>query len=278
MNRIDLLKEVNDRGEGILSCSLAPNGVHDFNELLNDVSFLRNCGLNQLFTLCYDPDVMKLAEIAPAEIRLLKRGIEKGSYREMYFDNARAIREANPDLAMIATPMVGDTLCYGMGRFLEKCQEVGVDGMDTAHYLSIEDPVSFRKRVIDAGIHFLCAVDAMEIDLSKPEHVERLDGIVKISTGEILFVGGIPGEAEKLDGNYYRPLVEHIRRVQKENNIEARIISIGGLNTPDDVYQMVHVAGTDGVHFSSAFIKRLLAGRYAEIETWLKDVKDAMRG
>lgn len=276
MNRIDKLKDVNARGEGILSCSLAPYGQHNFDKLLSDIQFLRECGLNQLLLLCYEPDVMKLAEIAPAEMKLLLRGIEKGSYNGLFFDNAKAVREKYPDLPLIATPMIGDTLRFGMGRFLNECKKVEIDGMDTAHYMSIEDPCSFRQRTIDSGIHFLCAVDAMGIDMNNPEHILRLDGITKISTGEILFVGGIPGEADKLDGKIYTPIINHIRQVQKENNIEARIIAIGGMNSPEDVYQMTKIAGCDGVHFSSAFIKRLLDGKYEEIKKWLKECKKAM--
>ncbi len=40
---------------------------------------------------------------------------------------------------------------------------------------------------------------------------------------------------------------------------------------------MVQVAGCDGIHFSSAFMKRLLADKYDEIESWLGEVKKAIK-
>ena len=275
-NNLDKLAEVSERGEGIISCSLAPYGNHDYSALLHDVDFLISCGLNQLLLLCYQPNLLKLAEIAPNEIRLLKRGKKDGQYEKMFFDNLDAIRENHPDLPVIATPMVGDTLCFGTGRFLKWCQEHKVDGLDVAHYFAIDDPLGYVKRAHEAGIHFIPAVDAMYFDLDNEEHCEIVTELAKIAHGELLFVGGVPGEAPSLDGNFYKKKVEFIRNVQKENDLHARIVAIGGMNTPEDAYQMVKVAGCDGIHFSSAFMKRLLANKYAEIETWLKEVKQAI--
>lgn len=277
-NRLNELEKVTETGEGIISCSLAPYGNHNYTDLLHDVEFLKKCGLNQLLLLCYEPVLLKLAEIAPQEMKLLKRGKKDGAYEDMFFDNLKAIREKHPDLPVIATPMVGDVLCYGTDRFLKKCLEYGVDGLDVAHYFAIDDPIDYRRRAMEAGVHFIPAVDAIAMDINNSKHRELIEGLTKIAEdGELLFVGGIPGNADKLDGSYYTPYVDFIRSVQKENDLHARIIAIGGMNTVEDAYQMVQVAGCDGIHFSSAFMKRLLAGKYDEIETWLKEVKQAIR-
>ena len=277
-NRLNDLAKVTERGEGIISCSLAPYGNHDYTELLHDVDFLKKCGLNQLLLLCYEPVLLKLAEIAPQEMYLLKRGKKEGAYENMFFDNLKAIREVHPDLPVIATPMVGDVLCYGTDRFFKMCLEYGVDGLDVAHYFAIDDPIDYRRRTMEAGIHFIPAIDAIAMDINNPKHLKLIEETTKIAEdGELLFVGGIPGNADKLDGNYYTPFIDFIRKVQKENNMHARIIAIGGMNTVEDAVQMVQVAGCDGIHFSSAFMKRLLAGKYDEIKTWLGEIKEAIK-
>lgn len=277
-NRINGLAQISRTGEGILSLTQAPSGVHSYSELVEFVSFLVESGLNQLLMLCYEPHDMKVAEIAPSEIRLLKKGLAGGGYTEMFFDNARAVREKFPDLPLIATPMLGDVLCYGRRRFLESCQSVGVDGMDTAHYLAVDDPVGFRKEVMDAGIHFICAICPTALDLTREADRQLLEKYAEISEGEIFLVPSIPGHTTKLEGEPFIEMVQFIREMQKKHGVTGRIISIGGMNTPEDVYQMTHIAGTDGVHFSSAFIKKQLGGMpWESIGSWLKEIKDAMK-
>lgn len=278
MNRIDSLKKVRDRGEGILSVTLAPTGTKDFSKLLERVDFLDKCGLNQLLLIYYEPNSMKIGGIAPAELKLVKQEMMNGTSTDMFLDNADAIRKSYPNLPLIATVNVGEALCYGTKRLFTKFKKIGIDGIDTPSYLAVDDPVSFRMCAESSGIHFIGAIYANFVNMDNPAHIQKIDNLVKVCRGEILFVPTDQGATKALKGDGFRPLIHHIREIQKQNNIDANIIAISGINTPEDAYQMVHVAGTDGVHFSSAFIKRLLADEsYENISSWLKEVKNAMK-
>ncbi|NMC64312.1 MAG: hypothetical protein GYA55_14200 [SAR324 cluster bacterium] len=272
------LKETIEKKEGILSISLAPNGIRDYEEVLNSVQYLTEAGMNQLLMLSYIPDAMKLAEIAPSERKLLLQGIEKGSYRELFFDNAMAVKKRFSDLPIVATPMLGDVLCYGLERFIKKAARVGVNGWDSAHYQAIADPVGYRKLVEKENIAFICAINAGGVDINNSDHRNTLEEIIRVTTGEVFFVPAIPGTSNVLKGQPVKSMVDFVHELQDKYNNHCPIISIGGINTPEDAYEVVRVAGTDGVHFSSAYMKRRFRGQSKEeIQAWLKEVKQAMK-
>lgn len=272
------LQETIAKKEGVLSVSLAPNGIGDYKDLLDSVSYLTEAGLTQLMMLSYVPDAMKLSEIAPSERRLLLEGIQGGSYRDMFFDNAQAVKEKFSDLPLVATPMLGDVLCYGLKRYIKKAAQVGVNGIDSAHYQAVDDPIGYRKLVEEANMGFICAIGAGGLDLDNTDHCKMLDVIVKITSGELFFVPAQPGTSSSLKGAPIKKYVDFIRELQEKNNNHCPIISIGGISSAEDAYEVVQVAGTDGVHFSSAYMKRRFSGQSKkEIQTWLKEVKQAMK-
>ncbi len=271
-------KETIAKKEGILSISLAPNGARDYEDVLNSVQYLTEAGMNQLLMLSYLPDAMKLAEIAPAERKLLLQGIQNGSYREMFFDNAKAVKNRYSDLPLVATPMLGDVLCYGLERYIKKAAQVGVNGWDSAHYQAITDPVGYRKLVEKENMAFICAINAGAININDSTQRKVLEDIIRVTTGEVFFVPAKPGTSNVLKGQPIKGMVDFIRELQDKFNNHCPIISIGGITTPEDAHEVVQVAGTDGVHFSSAYMKRRFSGQSKEeIQAWLKEVKQAMR-
>lgn len=133
MNRIDSLIQLRDKKEGILSLTLAPNNLWDQSKAYELIDMMCHAGMNQLLHLVCDPDASKMAEIAPVEVALLKRGIESGYRTEMISKPLLEIRKQYPDLPMITTAHIGEMFCYGQKRFLRKCAEIGIDGMDDEH-------------------------------------------------------------------------------------------------------------------------------------------------
>ena len=106
-----------------------------------------------------------------------------------------------------------------------------------------------------------------------------VDGLVRVTSGELFLVPAIPGSGDGIDGEKVRPYVRAIREMQVKNDNICPIIGIGGISTAEDARQLVHTAGVDGVHFSTAFMKRIFAGEtYPYIRDWLKLVKTAMQG
>ena len=234
MNRIDALAKASRRGEGILSVTLCPNGAREYGNMLERVDFLVNCGLNQLMLIYLDPDAGKIAGIAPTEMRLVKQETAEGVYREMFLDNVREIRRRYSQLPIIGTVQVGEAICYGAGRLFQHFHEVGVDGIDTPCYVASEDPIGFRKQAEEAGIHFLGGVFTDNLDMKDPDQLKKLDNVVKVCKGELLFVPTVQGSTKSLSGEKFRPIVQHIREVQAKNDIHAKIISISGINTPEE--------------------------------------------
>lgn len=277
-NRLEQLAAVNRAGDGILSLTLAPNGRRRYGELLDSMEFLQECGMDQLILLAGEPNALKMAEITRAEAWLMNQEqVERGS-SDLFFDNVEAIRERFADLPVVANPMAGDIVCYGQGRFVERCVEVGVDGVDCAYYQSVADPFGLCAELTGAGVHFLGAVYASALDLANPVHRDLIDRVVDLSRGQLLFVSGVAGEQREIDGSRFVEMMAYIRGVQEARGIDARIVAVGGINSPEDAHQMTQVAGADGVHLASALIKRQRGGaNRSEIAAWLRELKAAMR-
>lgn len=265
--------------EGILSLSLATFGIHGYSEFSERLDMMVEAGLNQLLLITYNPEIFRLAEIAPAEQHMVNLALEHGCYAEMFMDNVAFVRERYPQLPVIVTPTIGDVLSFGMGNFIRACRQAGADAMDTAQYPSIQDPVGFRRASEKAGIGFINAVSCGGIRLDNAAAVRTMNGLVKTSSGELFLVPSVPGTQKEIRGESFRPYVEHIRAVQQESGTVSPIVFIGGVSTAEQAHELVRVAGGDGVHYSSAFMKRLFDKEPLEkIGDWLRTAKSAMKG
>lgn len=265
---------------GALSISMSTIGGRDYREFSERLDMLVEAGMDQFLLITFHSEIFRLAEIAPAEQMMVKQGVEQGKYPEMFIDTVKYARERYPELPIIVTPMIGDAIAYGITNFVRTCKEIGVDGMDTAQYAAIEDLTGFRHQTQEAGMGFICAVNGGAVRLEDAEAVAVLDELVRITSGELFYVPAIPGTVQKgMKGSAFRPYIEHIRTVQKVCGNSCPIIGIGGISNAEQAYELVRVAGLDGVHFSSAFMKQLFAEEPLEkIEAWLKEVKKAMKG
>lgn len=272
-------KALGGQNKKILSLSMAAIGSHDFSEFSERLDMMVEAGMDQLLLITYNSEVFRLAEIAPAEQMMVNQGIAGGKYSEMFLDTVRFARTRYPDLPIIVTPMIGDAISFGIPNFVRMCRRVGVDGMDTAQYPAIKDPVNFRRLTEKEGMGFVCAINGGAVRMEDSRAVTAMEELVRITSGELFYVPALPGTDQDMDGESLRPCIRHIRKVQEESGNICPIVSIGGISTLEQVYQVVKVAGTDGVHFSSAFMKRLFAGEPLEkIGSWLKEVKDGMEG
>lgn len=279
MNRIDTLKDLRTHGEGILSLTLPPNCMWDFNRTFELIDMMRSAGMNQLLELVCDPDASKMAEIAPIEVELLKRGMNSGYRTEMISTPMYKIRERYPNLPLLTTAHIGEMFCYGQKRFLKKCVELGIDGMDTCAYQYVDDPIGFRKLVESMGIYHITAVFAKIIDSSDPVLMNIVEKMVENSTGELFVVPGMLGHHDTLTGEQMKVYIDFIREKQAKLGRYVPLIAIGGVRSPEAAYDMVHNGGLDGVHSSSAFMAKLLSNEPLEkIESYLREFKDAVNG
>ena len=278
MNRLDGLKNVRNRGEGILSISISCNGSMDFSENLEIVHMLVEAGVNQVMIITYNTNAGFLGALAPAEKTMVKIGTANGSYENMWEDNVKAVRKEFPELPIIVTPMIGDVITFGQHRFLDKCRELGVDSVDTAMYRCITDPTHYVQDCVERDIGFIPAINGGLLSEKDPSTMSVMDAQVKSAYKELFLVPAIPGSGNGIQGDHWKPVVQRIRRVQESSGKEYPIIGIGGISTPEDARQLVKTAGVDGIHLSSAFMKKLFAGEsLGEIGSWLGEFKKAMQ-
>lgn len=278
-NRLDSLYGLRSKGEGILSTSLAPSGDHDHTRFMERLDCLMRGGLSQLLELVADPNVFTGTDIALSETQLILEATRNGSHRDMLFDATALIRRQYPDLPLIASSGIMNMISYGQKRFIRKCAEYGIDAVDFPRYLTIEDPIDFRHDVRNAGMYIICPIYMDRFDLNCQEQMALLEQVTAISEGQLFVVPGASGSTNRFDGLKYRPLIEQIRAFQQKHHIKATIICIGGITNPDNVYELVQVAGADGIHYSSACINRFLnATPLEQVEHWLLDSKAAMAG
>ncbi len=279
MNRIEKnVKEARKKGEGIISCSLAPRGDRDYDKLITDVQLLIDNGLNQLLLIFYEPQTMYAGGLAPAEILASKDGALNGTYMDAFFDTAKVLRQKFPDLPIIGSGIVNDIVCYGMERFIRKMKECDIDGIDTPVYKAVADPAGLVEISQKYGISYIPPFSADVFSSLTETQKELLHKTLNVAEGELFFIPGMAGAMEKLNGESFKESVEYIRSYQDANNIDGLLIGISGINTPEDCYELVKVAGLDGVHFSSAYLKRVQSNKSnEEIGKWLKSCKDAMK-
>lgn len=280
MNRIDALKNMRkETKEGILSVTLPPCDLWDLNKTDELVDMLLHAGVNQLLLLVSDADSSKMAEIAPVEVELLKRGFDSGYHTEMISKPMYHIRERYPDLPLITTAHVGEMAAYGIPRYIAKCKELEIDGLDCCAYQYVKDPLKLREQFEAEGIYHITAIFAKIIDSQDEEMIEIIQNMTDLSTGELYVVPGMLGHPDTLTGEEMKVYVDIIRQRQEKLGNYVPLIGIGGVRSPENAYEMVQVAGMDGVHTSTSFMQRLLANDPLEkIEAYLGTFKDAING
>ena len=280
MNRIDKLIEMRkEKKEGILSVTMPPACLWDFNYAYELVDMLQRAGLNQLLFMIGDCDSMKMAEVAPVEVELLLKGLQEGYKTDLISEPQRRLRKKYPDLAMVNTVHIGEALCYGINRFVEESAAMGIDAIDNCADRYVEDPLGFRKNIRAHGMYHFTAIFAKIIDHTNPQLMEIVKNMVDEAEGELFVVPGMMGVIETLNGEEMKVYVDFIRERQAQLGKYVPLIGIGGVRSPEQAADLVHVAGIDGVHTSTAFMKKLIAEEPLEkIEDYLKEFKQAVNG
>ncbi len=280
MNRIDKLIELRkEKKEGILSVTMPPACLWDFNYTFELVDMLQRAGLNQLLFMIGDVDSLKMAEVAPVEVELLLKGLKEGYRTELISTPMKKIREHYPDLALVNTVHIGEALCYGINRFVEESAAMEIDAIDNCAYRYVEDPLGFRANIRKHNMYHFTAIFAKIIDHSNPTMMGIVQKMVDTSEGELFVVPGMMGHADTLSGEEMKVYVDFIRERQEKIGRYVPLIGIGGVRSPEQAADLVHVAGIDGVHTSTAFMKKLLSNEpFERIEDYLREFKDAVNG
>ncbi len=171
-----------------------------------------------------------------------QRALKNGTTVVDIFDTVIAIRKRS------AIPMILMTYCnpvyrYGLGDFVKRCADVGVDGTIISD-LPPEEASTYRELMHAAGLDtvFLLAPTSRE---------GRIKTIAEASTGFVYYVSraGVTGEQQTLSDSL-GPMVEQIR------SHTTLPLAVGfGISTPDHAAEVGRLA--DAVVVGSAIVRRI---------------------
>lgn len=270
------LKALRDRDEAILSFVICPAGNLNYDRVYDMADIVTEGGGNHVILLHGTADCVDPRGIVSAERRLFMESVQDGHYREYLFETAKVLHEKYPELVLIANSNIGDIVTYGTERFIKKCAEHDLLGFDIVGYPTIADPFGYNRMANENGIGWINCFMPDVIDLKDPMVRHGISNLIRTSRGEIFIVPGAPGITKNVKGENYRDVVNFIREEQAKYDIYAPIVAIGGMATAEHAYEMVKVAGADGIHYSTAFLKHYFSESHEEVVEWIKGIKKAL--
>ncbi|MBQ6058519.1 MAG: tryptophan synthase subunit alpha [Clostridia bacterium] len=211
-------------------------------------------------------------------------GMKSGISAENFFEMMKLICEKYPDHPKVAVSFYSDILAYGIDRFIEKCVECGIDGIDLPHYsvVSSDDYSHFAAKLARAGICLIVPYST-EIAMSPKgtRDYDLLCGMMKASGGFGFLMADSTaksGQTWGLPVDKMKPAAERLKAIQKELGIDWPLISVCGISTPQNGIEAVREIGTDGVLIASAVIRMILAEKpLEEIGAYLKTMKASLK-
>ena len=191
------------------------------------------------------------------------RALSAGCTVDKLFDMVKRLRKET-HMPLLFMTYANPIYAYGKERFMEKCREVGIDGI-------IVPDVPFEEK---DEFETVCNKNEIAlISLIAPTSGERVEKIAKEAQGFLYCVSslGVTGIRKKISTN----LEELIGQVRKTSSIPC---AIGfGISTPKQAKELASVA--DGVIIGSAIVK--LVGEYgrdsvAYVKEFVREVKNKM--
>lgn len=255
-------RELSNKGEGALIgyLTLGDPDVESSKELVK--------------ALCKNVDIMELGipfsdPIAdgPTIQAAIDRALRAGINTDRCFEIAQQLREEGVENPFVFMTYYNIVLQYGEERFVEKCREIGVDGILVSD-LPVEEAQSLWKTCRKKGVDmiFLIAPTTTE---------ERLQKILKKASGFIYLVSvlGTTGAREKVQ----RETIEKTRWALERVNLP---LAVGfGISKPEHVREILKT-GANGVVVGSAFVKLVEKYGYRakhKLEELSRELKRATR-
>jgi tryptophan synthase alpha chain len=283
MNRLDqVAKKLMQKSQGQLGV-VCPPSPPPFKFTLDFVDIAVQAGVDMMFVPFACPESRYPWMMGPTEQKADKAALEQGITAEMYFECMRTIRQLHPDLALVLVSFESDVFGYGIERFVERCIESGVDGIDTPGYSMIRsrDISGLGRRLATANIHLIHPI-SIEIAMSPEGSAENniLQGLIRASGGFVFLMADSAGKGGGQSGFPRESLTAAAKRIkeyQLKLNKVCQVITVCGISSPELSAAAYRDVLSDGVLVSSAIIRRLNANQtLAEIKDFLKSLKAAM--
>lgn len=198
--------------------------------------------------------------IQEADIRALQAGVTTDKLFEMVV----RVREKT-QVPLVFMTYMNPIYTYGTERFLERCAQVGIDGVIIPD-VPYEEKEEINKECQKAGIEL--------ISMIAPTSKERIYMIAGDAEGFLYCVSslGVTGIRNKITTD----ISEMIKQVRQVSDIPC---AIGfGIATPEQAYEMAKIA--DGVIVGSAIVKIVAKYGKRSIEPvcqYIQTMKKAIR-
>lgn len=194
--------------------------------------------------------------IQDANVRALKHN----TTTDDVFDIVKAVR-AETDIPIVFLTYINPVFFYGYGKFFERCNELGVDGI-----ISPDLPYEEKGEIAEIALRN----DVDVISLIAPTSKERIQKIARDATGFIYVVSslGVTGMRSEIKTDL-NSILKDIR------DVSDLPLAVGfGINTTEQASEISKIA--DGVIVGSAIVK--IIEKYGENATeYLEEYVSSMK-
>ena len=192
------------------------------------------------------------------------RALQAGTTTDKLFEMVVRIRKKT-QVPLVFMTYMNPIYTYGTERFMERCAQVGIDGVIIPD-VPFEEKEEVSKACQKAGVKL--------ISMIAPTSKERIHMIAREAEGFLYCVSslGVTGVRNKITTD----ITEMIEQVRKISDIPC---AIGfGIATPEQAYEMAKI--TDGVIVGSAIVKLIAQYGKKSIEPvcqYIQTMKKAIR-
>lgn len=186
------------------------------------------------------------------------RSILKGTTLRKTFELVERVRRDGVQLPIVFMMYYNTIVHYGVQAFVDKCAEVGVDGLIVPD-LPMEEQGDLKDALSDRD-------ETILLQLVAPVSAQRIPQILEGARGFVYCVSamGVTGQS----GQYHREILSYLRDVKKQAQIP---VMMGfGIRTAEDVAPMRDII--DGAIVGSHFINLMESCDYD-----LEQAKDYIR-
>ena len=176
------------------------------------------------------------------------QAIANGMTLPLLFEQIRAFR-ATSDLPLILMGYFNQVMQFGDDRFIQTCQEVGIDGVILPDLPLREYEATYRQKFEDAGLHFSFLITPQ----TEPERIRRID---ELTRGFIYMVSSssITGKSGEISPEQ----VAYFERIAAMHLKNPRLIGFG---ISDRASYETACRYANGAIIGSAFIRALRDGK-----------------
>jgi len=192
-----------------------------------------------------------------------ERALASGCTVDKLFEMVKRVR-MKVDIPILFMTYINPIFVYGKERFMEKCNDCGIDGIIVPD-LPFEERDELATECAKYGI--------TQISMIAPTSKERIKTIAKDAEGFIYCVSslGVTGMRTEINSN----VTEMIKQVKSVSSVPC---AIGfGISNPEQARKMAAVS--DGVIIGSAIVK--LVAQYGRdsiepVKQFVRDIKHAI--